>query len=58
MFVGDRLDTDVRFGRETGMISALVMTGVTTAQKLIDLGDGTEEEPLPTVIVSHVGKLV
>ena len=58
MFVGDRLDTDVRFGCETGMVSALVMTGVTTAQKLIDLREGTEEEPLPTVIVSHVGNLI
>merc|ERR1711957_904226 len=31
LFVGDRLDTDIRFGVETGMKSLLVMTGVTTA---------------------------
>ena len=28
MIVGDRLDTDIRFGAESGMYSALVMTGV------------------------------
>lgn len=58
MFVGDRLDTDIRFGIETGMVSALVMTGVTTADYMIKLGQGTEEEPLPSVILPHVGLLI
>jgi len=31
LFVGDRLDTDIRFGRDNGMKSLLVMTGVTNA---------------------------
>lgn len=59
LFVGDRLDTDIRFGNENGMKSLLVMTGVTTAQKMIDLQatQGTEEEPLPQYILPHVGML-
>lgn len=57
-FVGDRLDTDIKFGRDNDMLSILVMTGVTTAEKIIELGNGTDEEPLPAAIVSHVGKLV
>jgi ribonucleotide monophosphatase NagD (HAD superfamily) len=55
--VGDRLDTDIRFGTESGMYSALVMTGVTTADKLKELREGTEEEPLPSVVFPHVGLL-
>jgi len=58
LFVGDRLDTDIRFGRDNGMKSLLVMTGVTSAQTLKDLGSGTEEEPLPDFVLPHVGMLV
>jgi phosphoglycolate/pyridoxal phosphate phosphatase family enzyme len=58
LFVGDRLDTDIRFGNENGMKSLLVMTGVTNAQTMIDLGQGTEEEPLPHFITPYVGMLV
>lgn len=57
LFVGDRLDTDVRFGANTGMSTALVLTGVTTAAQLQALGEGTEEEPLPTHLLPHVGYL-
>eukprot|EP00977_Amphora_coffeiformis_P001767 scaffold351_cov148-Amphora_coffeaeformis.AAC.12 len=57
MFVGDRLDTDIRFAVNTGMHAALVLTGVTTVPKLQSLGPGTLEEPLPTLIVPHVGYL-
>ena len=55
MFVGDRLDTDIRFAINTGMHAALVLTGVTTVEKLQSLGSGTLDEPLPTLIVPHVG---
>ena len=55
LFVGDRLDTDIRFGNDSGMYSLLVMTGVTSAQQMIDLGEGTEREPLPSIITSHIG---
>jgi HAD superfamily hydrolase (TIGR01450 family) len=58
LFVGDRLDTDIRFGRDNGMKSLLVMTGVTSAQTLQDLENGTEEEPLPDFVLPHVGMLV
>lgn len=58
LFVGDRLDTDILFGNANGMKSLLVMTGVTSAQTMIDLGQGTEEEPLPTFIAPSVEVLV
>jgi len=57
LFVGDRLDTDIRFGNENGMKSLLVMTGVTTPEKLRQLGPGTKEEPLPHFVLPHVGML-
>ena len=58
MFVGDRLDTDIKFGKESGMISVLVMTGVTTAEKLISLGEsGTSDEPIPQIIMPYMGML-
>jgi arabinose operon protein AraL len=34
ILVGDRLETDIRMGREAGMKTALVMTGVTDAKTL------------------------
>lgn len=58
LFVGDRLDTDIRFGNENGMTSLLVMSGVTTAKKLRQLGGGTTEEPLPHYVLPHVGMLI
>lgn len=58
LFVGDRLDTDIQFGKANGMKSLLVMTGVTTAERMEELANGTEEEPLPDFIVPYVGLLV
>lgn len=55
IIIGDRLDTDIRFGVDNGMHSALVLTGVTTADVLHAIKDGNEEEPLPTIIIPHVG---
>lgn len=57
LMVGDRLDTDVRFGLDGGMTSALVLTGVTSAGKLSDLHaiGGTIEEPMPSIIFPHMG---
>ena len=58
LFVGDRLDTDIKFGEDSGMISVLVMTGVTTADKIISLGDeGNAEEPIPQIIMPYMGML-
>ena len=58
LFVGDRLDTDIRFGNENGMKSLLVMTGVTTADILEALGEGNEEEPLPNFVLPYVGMMI
>lgn len=63
LFVGDRLDTDVRFGVESGMQSALVLTGCTTSDKVVNIcretdGKGTEEEPMPTIIFPHMGQMM
>mmetsp|Transcript_1767 Transcript_1767/g.3854 ORF Transcript_1767/g.3854 Transcript_1767/m.3854 type:complete len:453 (-) Transcript_1767:83-1441(-) len=58
LFVGDRLDTDIRFGKDNGMKTLLVMTGVTTAEIMEKLASGTEEEPLPDFIAPYVGMLV
>lgn len=55
--VGDRLDTDIRFGVDHGMASLLVLTGVTNLKELRRIGVGTVEEPLPTAIMSHVGAM-
>lgn len=58
LIVGDRLDTDIRFGVEGGMVSALVLTGCTTANDLIAMGKkGTREEPMPDVILPYMGLL-
>ena len=62
MMVGDRLDTDVKFGYMGGMHSALVLTGCTTASDLSELfgktKDGTSDaDMIPTVILPHVGYL-
>jgi phosphoglycolate/pyridoxal phosphate phosphatase family enzyme len=54
LFVGDRLDTDIRFAVDNGMKSLLVMTGVTTADKMIQLGNGSDDEPLPDFIAPFV----
>ena len=53
LFVGDRLGTDVN----GGIRSALVLTGCTTADMLVDLGVGTDEEPLPHIIFPHMGMM-
>lgn len=36
LLVGDRLETDIEFGRQHGMLTALVLTGVTSAEHLAD----------------------
>ncbi len=58
LFVGDRLDTDILFGNANGMKTLLVMTGVTSAQTMIDLKQGTQDEPLPAFIAPSVEVLV
>ena len=61
VMVGDRLDTDVKFGRDGGMKSALVLTGCTTVTKLMDVDGGDasakDEEPLPHIIFPNMGMM-
>lgn len=57
LIVGDRLDTDIKFGKDCGMKSALVLTGCTTADKVIEVGVGSNEEPLPHIIIPHMGMM-
>ena len=33
--IGDRLDTDVLFGKNNGLLSCLTLSGVTTEEKLL-----------------------
>lgn len=66
MIVGDRLDTDIRFGLNGGMCAALVLTGCTTATRVIQLMDVQRDalessrivgkgDPLPSIVFPHVG---
>lgn len=67
MMVGDRLDTDVKFGNIGGMkSSALVLTGCTTVKEIERLilerendVEGKEcQDMMPTVIFPHVGYMM
>ena len=49
------MDTDEKFGKDGGMKAALVLTGCTTADRLEELGVGTEEEPSPHNIFPQMG---
>lgn len=59
LFVGDRLDTDIKFGKDGGMTSALVLTGCTTADTLmnLDMGAGIDDEPFPHIVFPHMGMM-
>ncbi|GAX15349.1 pyridoxal phosphatase [Fistulifera solaris] len=60
MMIGDRLDTDIQFGNDSGMFTALVLTGVTGANDIYqtlmqqDQGHCT---PMPDAIFPFVGLL-
>ena len=60
--IGDRLDTDVKFGNCSGMkCSALVLTGCTTVNEIKELiakDDDNSLEMMPTIMFSHVGYIV
>ena len=57
MMVGDRLDTDIKFGNSAGMKSSLVLTGCTTMKEIEELilEDDDCQELMPTFIFPHVG---
>jgi ribonucleotide monophosphatase NagD (HAD superfamily) len=67
IMIGDRLDTDVKFGNSGRMrSSALVLTGCTTVDEMEELvlhvqnGESGEErsDMIPTIIFPHVGLMV
>ena len=57
MMIGDRLDTDIKFGNENKMHSALVLTGCTTSSDIQSLLNDvtTSQTMIPSVIFPHVG---
>eukprot|EP00549_Striatella_unipunctata_P025943 CAMPEP_0118720128 /NCGR_PEP_ID=MMETSP0800-20121206/29923_1 /TAXON_ID=210618 ORGANISM="Striatella unipunctata, Strain CCMP2910" /NCGR_SAMPLE_ID=MMETSP0800 /ASSEMBLY_ACC=CAM_ASM_000638 /LENGTH=154 /DNA_ID=CAMNT_0006627703 /DNA_START=371 /DNA_END=835 /DNA_ORIENTATION=- len=57
MMVGDRLDTDIRFGANNNMISALVLTGCTSVEEVIAIAEGQSEEKMPSVIFPYMGMM-
>ena len=51
MMVGDRLETDIRMGQEAGMVTAVVLTGVSTRD------DVTRMDSPPDFVIDNVGDL-
>lgn len=63
MMVGDRLDTDVKFGLEGGMTSALVLTGCTDVCTLVQTIDQATDmvesrSLVPHLVFPHVGMML
>ena len=52
LMVGDRLETDIRMGQQAGMVTALVLTGVSSR------ADVEAMVRPPDLIVAHLGELV
>ena len=58
LFVGDRLDTDIEFGINNNIDTALVLSGCSTGEVVKDLyakAANGEDAMLPTVIIPHLG---
>ncbi len=52
IMVGDRLETDIRMGHEAGMMTAVVLTGVTTRAAAM------QASPRPDLILENLGDLL
>ena len=52
--IGDQLDTDMQMGRSHGLVSVLVMTGETSAEKLA----ACAPERRPDVVADHIGAVL
>ena len=57
LFLGDRLDTDIKFGKDGVMLSTLFLTGCTTSHTLVDLDVGTDDELFSHMIFPHMGMM-
>mmetsp|Transcript_27065 Transcript_27065/g.46005 ORF Transcript_27065/g.46005 Transcript_27065/m.46005 type:complete len:393 (+) Transcript_27065:94-1272(+) len=56
LMVGDRLDTDITFGNDSGMKSALVLTGCATSSDIASvMKDDESSLMIPSIIFPHVG---
>ena len=51
MMVGDRLETDIRMGQEAGMVTAVVLTGVSTREDVARMA-----QP-PDFVIENLGEL-
>lgn len=54
IFVGDRIDTDIRGANRAGMDSVLVMTGISTRKEVL----GVKPEDRPTFIIGTMAELL
>ena len=54
LFVGDRIDTDIRGANRAGIDSVLVMTGISTRKEVL----GVKKEDRPTFIVATMAELL
>ena len=54
VIVGDRLDTDIKGGNETGAFTILVLSGATTLKKLQNVGDPQFKPKLTLEDVGHM----
>jgi HAD superfamily hydrolase (TIGR01450 family) len=52
--VGDQLDTDMQMGRSHGLVSALVMSGETSSDRLA----ACPPERRPDIVAAHVGEVL
>ena len=53
IFVGDRIDTDIRGANRAGLESVLVMTGISTRKEVL----GVKKEDRPTYIIATMAEL-
>jgi len=53
IMVGDRLDTDIAFGKMGGLATLLVLTGVTTEEEV-----GQDANLTPDYILQSIGDLM
>jgi len=51
MMVGDRLETDIQMGRQSGMMTAVVLTGVSTREDVACMPSP------PTFVINNLGEL-
>lgn len=54
IFVGDRIDTDIRGANRAGLDSVLVMTGISTRKEVL----GVKKEDRPTYIIGTMAELL